>query len=713
MSNIYGSPFPKINPNIRYRTTLERAGFDVNFQAGKNGHKSGTSITLKSEHSNVTPASANSNASVRSPPYMNHNKSNNNVQEQLFNFENPNNKSNVSIGSQRHNQNNNASFRLQKNNHSNLSVNSQRHNQSDLSLGSHGKNNAASQELNPVEKSFMMLTENDTTTSFHTAVEQDFYTPQPQLNPYTQKTTAYNQNNNHDSLNLNANPELERNLTNHSEDLKPVISRTTKSLKSHFDEESYSSKNSSAASNFNPILNEHNGNVPSGNNPRRSVAESFISEDLNLGLNEKVKIPNNASVYSQRTHQSSNSNMRSNKSADTLNFSNSPVSERQWKGNTLDDEDSSTPVLATNQEVEKLLEQLNNSSLSRENNLDLDLQNKSLSYDALQNVDYPRKDTIDPFLNLNNSDTRFKKSSAYLSGYQPKLHEFQTFEYETEELPKLNSNTLPETVNEEPVENTLPATTSIEKGFQDYDKQNSVEDLNKVATDPLHFNAGSTINFADTIATTTVTDTLAAAAAAATSTTSTTNDKQNIDTPTIDNFEINSQAQKIYPPGEGPCRKCGLEIIGKRIYSKHNNELSGQWHRDCFQCALCDITFNKTTPCYIIDDRPYCQQHYHETNNSICQICNKFIEGECLENDKQERFHTDCLTCFICRSSMKEVYYIFNGEVPICGNHDIDTLLRDGLGGNADQSSSNNGNGHHPNRNNTLMKRRTKLINFA
>lgn len=101
---------------------------------------------------------------------------------------------------------------------------------------------------------------------------------------------------------------------------------------------------------------------------------------------------------------------------------------------------------------------------------------------------------------------------------------------------------------------------------------------------------------------------------------------------------------KIYPPGEGPCRKCHGEIRGKKVFSRDfTEELSGQWHRDCFRCIKCDLKFSKSVPCYILNDNPYCQIHYHEENKSICQICKEFIEGECLQNGKLEKFHVGCL----------------------------------------------------------------------
>lgn len=156
-----------------------------------------------------------------------------------------------------------------------------------------------------------------------------------------------------------------------------------------------------------------------------------------------------------------------------------------------------------------------------------------------------------------------------------------------------------------------------------------------------------------------------------------------------------------HAPGEGPCRSCGLEVAGKRVFSKNHNELSGQWHRDCFRCIECGLKFSKKISCYILDDQPYCQCHYHQKNNSICKTCDGFIEGECLENDKNERFHVDCLTCFICHRLIDDDYYIYNNKSPLCHNHDIEALLRDGIDGEYQDME----------RSNTISKRRTRIIN--
>lgn len=125
-----------------------------------------------------------------------------------------------------------------------------------------------------------------------------------------------------------------------------------------------------------------------------------------------------------------------------------------------------------------------------------------------------------------------------------------------------------------------------------------------------------------------------------------------------------TQEEAIYPPGQGPCRKCGQEILAseKKIWSK-DHQLSGQWHRKCFGCHKCGSKFSKGSSCYVFNNQPYCENHFHEANGSLCQICHKGVEGECLQNDVNEVFHVDCLRCIICGYNVQGDYFIFRDEV--------------------------------------------------
>lgn len=106
---------------------------------------------------------------------------------------------------------------------------------------------------------------------------------------------------------------------------------------------------------------------------------------------------------------------------------------------------------------------------------------------------------------------------------------------------------------------------------------------------------------------------------------------------------------------KGPCRGCGVPIVGKSVSSR-DGSLSGRWHKDCFCCAGCGTRdFQKgnthlhsaAAEFYIFADRPLCHECYHRENDSICRMCQRGIEGECLD-DGISRYHLTCLRCAEC-----------------------------------------------------------------
>ncbi|GMF00526.1 unnamed protein product [[Candida] boidinii] len=138
---------------------------------------------------------------------------------------------------------------------------------------------------------------------------------------------------------------------------------------------------------------------------------------------------------------------------------------------------------------------------------------------------------------------------------------------------------------------------------------------------------------------------------------------------------INSLSNKIeeikYDSGTGPCRRCHNEITGKQksIWSK-DFQLSGQWHRKCFLCYTCNTPFRRGESCYVFEDKPYCETHFHELNGTICKICDKGVEGECLENEIGEIFHSSCLTCHYCNNVIKSDYFVYSNHI-LCENDAI------------------------------------------
>lgn len=168
-----------------------------------------------------------------------------------------------------------------------------------------------------------------------------------------------------------------------------------------------------------------------------------------------------------------------------------------------------------------------------------------------------------------------------------------------------------------------------------------------------------------------------------------------------------------YPSGSGPCRSCKQKISPegkgpkKAVYSK-TGELTGQWHRECFKCSNseCDISFNKSVQCYVLDDEAYCNHHYHILNHSLCEMCQVGIEGECIENEVEQKWHLHCLRCFKCNNTINSDYYLINDAI-YC-DHDAINII-------SGQASYNDAYGNSRNgltTNDKVEKRRTRLMHI-
>jgi hypothetical protein len=119
---------------------------------------------------------------------------------------------------------------------------------------------------------------------------------------------------------------------------------------------------------------------------------------------------------------------------------------------------------------------------------------------------------------------------------------------------------------------------------------------------------------------------------------------------------------------KGTCKGCNEPITGKSI-SSSDGRLTGRYHRGCFVCFECHSPF-PTADFYVLNNRPFCAQHYHERNGSLCAGCHTGIEGHYLETVERNparpdrrRFHTQCLQCRTCHVLLKGDYFEWNGEV--------------------------------------------------
>lgn len=114
---------------------------------------------------------------------------------------------------------------------------------------------------------------------------------------------------------------------------------------------------------------------------------------------------------------------------------------------------------------------------------------------------------------------------------------------------------------------------------------------------------------------------------------------------------------------KGDCKGCGKPITGKSV-SSADGRLTGRYHKECFVCRTCRDPF-PSAEFYVIRDAPYCEEHYHRLNNSVCasRECGRGIEGQFLETERKQKFHPNCLRCNSCREVLKGDYYEVRGGV--------------------------------------------------
>ncbi|KAF2259304.1 hypothetical protein CC78DRAFT_74257 [Lojkania enalia] len=149
---------------------------------------------------------------------------------------------------------------------------------------------------------------------------------------------------------------------------------------------------------------------------------------------------------------------------------------------------------------------------------------------------------------------------------------------------------------------------------------------------------------------------------------------------------------------KGNCRGCGEAIIGKSVKDS-SGRLTGRYHKECFVCKTCRSPF-PSADFYVFDNSPYCEQHYHKLNGSLCKSCNRGIEGQYLETDQRQKFHPRCFTCLTCRVVLRDDYYEVGGKV-YCERHAYHA------------SQQNNMLGPGGNRSRNLQKRTTRLMMMA
>lgn len=113
-------------------------------------------------------------------------------------------------------------------------------------------------------------------------------------------------------------------------------------------------------------------------------------------------------------------------------------------------------------------------------------------------------------------------------------------------------------------------------------------------------------------------------------------------------------------PYRGDCKSCGLPIKGKSI-SSADGRLTGKYHKPCFVCATCSEPFT-SAEFYVLNDKPYCEQHYHKLNGSLCGGCGRGIEGQYVADESSTKYHIGCFCCLDCGRSLSDGYFEVDGR---------------------------------------------------
>ncbi|KAH7588769.1 LIM domain [Nakaseomyces glabratus] len=706
-SSMYGSPFPKINPNVRYKTALERAGFDVKTGNSKRSVSERPMDRYPAAKAADTPLK-NSSTPVSPSKYKSPNASNKSIHK-------PSRKSNDShlmekqrdiddrqeismykpqgnIGGKFRSTSEQSTFGQYTNDRNSGN------NQQSLPIDHNVLTNASPAVpivtpsiANPIEKSFQMLTQNDTSMSLNSNTSEEIEQKSSVLDDNIINSDNWDERENKHASYESAN---EYHQKSHSQQVSQYSHHTNENhfSETEIDNDLNFNAEPSPANNINETDTESDDADSLEFNPNADLSANLDETDYNfqkdLDLNDPITNDDGDDFtkplvldnkYEKETAPNELSTQKfiqiPNRSFERLNKSNNnTIASIQ----DTPEEDITGTVTSTNPQLQKLIAQLDDVSLTRNAEIDTLLQPKDSIAILPSDSDVQR--------NL----SKYKKSSAYLSGFPKDLN----MPNDDSTLPTEQQNTLLSNRSSNSSDRSDPRYQSDNispgNGTPVFYKFNQPS--------PFTSNTPPELNHDEQLLYTPSKNDAKGSY-----------DLSNIQVPSIvtEDMSETRSTPKItkYPPGEGPCRRCNKIIEGKRIFSRKDNELSGQWHRECFQCTKCDIQFNKNVPCYILNDQIFCQQHYHEENNTICCVCKTFIEGECLENDKMERFHTHCLTCILCKKIITSDYYIFNGEIPLCAEHNIEEMLSDGIIGDMINQEGID-------RNNTVSRRRTRLINF-
>ncbi|XP_038656741.1 leupaxin-like [Scyliorhinus canicula] len=108
--------------------------------------------------------------------------------------------------------------------------------------------------------------------------------------------------------------------------------------------------------------------------------------------------------------------------------------------------------------------------------------------------------------------------------------------------------------------------------------------------------------------------------------------------------------------------KCGS--CDRPVLDNYLSALNNVWHPECFVCRDCLNPFLSGS-FFEVGGMPYCELHYHQRQGSLCNGCQKPINGRCIAAMGM-RFHPEHFVCAFCLKQLSQGVFKENKDKPYC-----------------------------------------------
>ncbi|XP_068447548.1 leupaxin [Clinocottus analis] len=103
---------------------------------------------------------------------------------------------------------------------------------------------------------------------------------------------------------------------------------------------------------------------------------------------------------------------------------------------------------------------------------------------------------------------------------------------------------------------------------------------------------------------------------------------------------------------------------GQSVRENYLTAANGTWHPECFVCADCLKPF--TDGCFMeLDGRPFCSQHFHSRQGTLCGGCREPITGRCI-SALDRKFHPEHFVCAFCLRQLSHGIFKEQKGKPYC-----------------------------------------------